>query len=336
MKLKRQIAAFLAAPVLLSLAAVLERTNVIEEAIQRTWETSGTPFSGTSGTLAGQIEPGGVVVDTDTGIRYFNEGTKASPYYTPVSYDQEGLLAFHSDGWKDQVGKAFADTAASVMLANGLRIFGQGVEVNGDTGLTIASAEGGNLATLQCTDEDQHLAAIGLDTEVFQPDQHGACLVVDAEVNILADLVNRLFGIGYVGLAADALDPPTTNTGTTITLVQNDMAILQMDDNLTDAVGLMQAHNKSDAAASILTSATGVDTGVDIAAVGTFGRYRVELQRTTTVVKMVSFKNKVQIGSIADALDEDEECSPVLFIATDEDAIEAITVKHFATWAVRA
>ncbi|MCH8278127.1 MAG: hypothetical protein IIC12_04255 [Proteobacteria bacterium] len=129
----------------------------------------------------------------------------------------------------------------------------------------------------------------------------------------------------------------TTLDEQTITqLVQDDLALLFMDDDLTDAAGLFLAHNKSDAAATIATSATGVDTGTDIAAVGTFGRYRVELQRTTTVVKMVAFKDKVQIGSIADALDEDEECSPVLYIGSGTTSTEAIDVRRFATWAVRA
>lgn len=336
-KMRRIVPAVLAAPALLMLAAVIERTDVIEEAIDRTWEINQTPFSGTSGTLAGQVDPGGIAKDVTNGILYQNEGTKASPYWTPVNYEQEGLLAFHSGGWKDQLGKAFADTAASAQLANGLRVFGQGVEVNGDSGLTVATGEvSGNIATLQCTNEDQHLAALGTDANVFQPDTHGACLVVEAEVNILTDLVNKLFGIGFIGTAADALDPPTTNVTVTITNIQPDLALLQMDDNLTDALGLMQAWNRSNVNATLLVSATGVDTGVDIAAVGTFARYRVELQRTTTVVKMVSFKDKVQIGSIANAYDEDEECAPVVFIVTDEDAVEAIQIKHFAAWGLRA
>lgn len=316
--------------------AVIERTHVVEEAQVTSWEVTGTPFSGTSGTLTGQCEPGGIVKDITNGILYQNEGTKASPYYTPVSYDQEGLLAFTSQGWVDQTGVAHVSTAASTQLANGLRIFGQGIEVNGDTGLIVASGEGGNLATLTVTDEASHLAVIGTDAGVFQPDQHGACIVVDAEFNVLTDLLTKTVGIGFVGTAADALDPPVTSTTLTCTLVQDDQALLIMDAALTDATGLMQVHNKSDAAATILTSATGVDTGVDIAAVGTYGRYRVELQRTTTVVKMVSFKDKVQIGSIANALDEDEECSPVLFIGAGTTSVEAIAVKHFAAWGLRA
>lgn len=324
------------APVILSLAAVIERTNVIEEAVARQWKITDTPFSGPSGTLAGQVEPGGIAKDVTNGILYQNEGTKVSPYWTPVNYEQEGLLAFHSDNWRDQVGKALANTDASTMLANGLRIFGQGIEVNGDTGLTIATSEGGNLATLQATNEQEHLAAIGLDAGVFQPDQHGACLVVDAEFNVLTDLVNKTMDIGFVGLAADDLDPPITSTTLTMTNVQVDLALLHMDDDLTDSAGLFLDWNRNNNNATLLTSATGVDTGTDIAAVGTFARYRVELQRTGTVVKMVAFKDKVQIGSIADAFDEDEECSPVLLIKAAETAVEAIAIKHFATWALRA
>ena len=336
MKLKRQIAAFLAAPMLLSLAAVIERTNVIEEAQTRVWEFAGSPFSGTGGALAGQIASGDYLKDITNDILYVNEGSKASPYYTPVGYDQANLLAWRTD-FRDGVGKPHANTDASTTLVgSGIRIHGQGIaEV--DAGVVVTIAEGGALARLTITDEASHLLAIGTDGGVFQPDQHGGLLVVDTEFNVLTDIVNKTVAVGFIGLAANALDPPITNSNTVITLVQDDLALLFMDDDLTDAAGLFLAHNKADAAATVATSATGVDSGVDIAAVGTFARYRVELQRTTTVVKMVAFKDKVQIGSIADAFDEDEECSPVTYIGAGlNGSVEAIDVRRWAAWAVRA
>ena len=57
---------------------------------------------------------------------------------------------------------------------------------------------------------------------------------------------------------------------------------------------------------------------------------------TGTVVKMVAFIDKVQIGSIADALDEDEECTPVIYIVTENAVVEALSIRRFATWAMRA
>jgi hypothetical protein len=315
--------------------AVIERTNVVDEAQIVSWEVSATPFSGSSGTLAGQCEPGGIVKDVTNNILYQNEGTKASPYYTPVSYSQEGLLAYHSDGWKDQVSKAVANTDASTMLSSGVRVFGQGIAET-DSGAVVASAEGGNEVTLTSTNEASHLAVLGTDAGIFQPDQHGACIVVDAEFAVSADLDTKTVAIGFVGTAADALDPPVTSSGTTLTLVQDDLVLALMDAALTDAAGIMIPHNKSNAAASIETTATGVDTGSDIEAAGTYQRLRVELQRTTTTVKAVVFKDKAQIGSIADALDEDEECSPVLYIGSGTTSTEALAVRHFATWGLRA
>ena len=111
-----------------------------------------------------------------------------------------------------------------------------------------------------------------------------------------------------------------------------------LESALTDATGLMQSHNQEDAAATLLTTATGVDTGVDIAAVSTFALYRVEMQIDSTglIVKMVSFKDKVQIGSIADALAEDVAVAPVCYIGSKTTSVEAINIKRFATWALAA
>lgn len=296
---------------------------------------SAPPLSGTSGTFAGGTGTGALYTDQTNNIVYVNEGTKASPYWTPVAFDQDGLLAYHSD-FRSQLGKALADTAASAIIADGtgLRVFGQGIEVNGDSGLTVAVGEGGSVATLASTNEASHVAAIGAPAGVWQPDTHGRLLVIDAEFAVSTDLDTKSVFMGFVGTAADALDPAATGDTTTITLVQDDVAGVLFDASLTDATGLFLAHNKSNAAASIETDATGVDTDTDIEAAGTYQRIRVELQRTTTVVKMVVFKDKVQIGSIADALDEDEECSPVLYIESGTTSAEALLIRRFSAWAL--
>lgn len=314
--------------------AVIARKNIVEEAQSRLWEFAGAPFSGTGGALAGQIKSGDYLKDTTNDVLYVNEGSKASPYYSPVGYDQENLIAYRSD-WRDKVGVAHAGSTNDVTIAgSGIRVFGQGSADN-DSGLVVTTIETGQLATATATDEASHLLAIGTDAGVFQPDQNDL-LVVDAEFNVLTDLLTKTVAIGFIGTATAALDPPITSTTITMTLVQDDVQLLLMDAALTNADGLFQGWNKADAAATLLTTATGVDTSTDIAAVGTYGRYRVELQRTLTAVKMVSFKDKVQIGSIADAADEDEECSPVLYIGSGTTSVEAIAIKRFAAWGTRA
>lgn len=301
----------------------------------RVLQNAGQPSSGTSGTLAGAAQPGALLWDTTNSVLYWNEGTLASPYWSPVGYDQENLLAYRTD-FRAQNGKAVADNAAEAILPDsGFRVFGQGIE-EADSGLVVAISEGGAVATLTSTNQASHLAAIGLEAGVWQPDTHGV-LVIDAEFAVLADLDTKTVGIGFIGTAADALDPPVTCATTTLTLVQDDVALAIMDAALTDAVGIMLAHNKSDEAASLATTDTGVDTGEDIEAAGTYQRMRVEMVPDGAgAVVMNVFKDKVLIGTIADALDEDEECSPVLYIGSGTTSTEALGIKRIAAWAQRA
>ena len=69
----------------------------IELSRARTWLNPGPPRSGTSaGTLRAVAEPGDFLMDKTNGVAYFNEGTKASPYWTPVGYDQAPLFGVHT------------------------------------------------------------------------------------------------------------------------------------------------------------------------------------------------------------------------------------------------
>ena len=146
-------------------------------------------------------------------------------------------------------------------------------------------------------------------------------------------LTLRSFFIGFVGAVANALNPVATGLTVTVTLVENDLAGLLMDALLTDATGLMAVHNKANEAATLLISATGVDTGTDMPAAGTYVRLRVEI---TVAGVMICFRDKVQIASIAASLEDDQEVAPVMYVAADEANIKQLDVKHFATWANRA
>lgn len=317
-------------------ANIIEGGTVIEGSRERTFRNDGPPLSGTTqGTLAGAAPPGSLLRDVTSNVLYQNEGTLASPYWTPVAYDQRGLMGYFAD-FRDEVGKALADTAASVVLAgSGIRVFGQGVEVNGDSGLTVAQvAEVGPVATVQATNQAEHLTALsfGDTTAMWQPDTHGP-LIIDIECAQLTDLADRAFFVGFLGAVADALDPCVTGSGTTITLVQDDLAGVVMDSGLTDAAGLMLVHNKSNAAASIDTvTDTEVDLAVDVPAAGTYARYRVQIAADGD---MTIFKDKVEVGFQAIALDIDEECQPVAYVEAQTTTAKAMTVKTLAMYATR-
>jgi hypothetical protein len=307
----------------------------LEDHLERVERGAGMPASGTSGTGAGTFaHPDVLYVDTTNHVVYINEGTLASPYWSPLDFEQPGLISCYED-FRNAVGKAASDTAASaVLVRSGLRIHGQGV-AELDSGLTVAFAEGGNVASLLTTDEAAHTLAISAGhagTAVWQPDVNGR-MVIDALLAHSSAITERAMFLGFLGTCADALDPAVTGSATTLTLVQDDLAGLFFDSGLTDPDRLFAPHNKSDAAASIATTAAGVDTGVDIPAAGTYTRLRVEIGANGT---MTCFKDKVQVTSIAAALDVDEECAPVLYVESNAASVKTMLVKQFAAYTSRA
>jgi len=261
---------------------------------------------------------------------FTNEGTQLSPYWTPAGFDQAPLFAVHTD-FRDRAGKTVADAGAVAFLAgSGLRVFGQGIAET-DSGLVVqAAGEGGAPARLTTTNEVAHTAAIGMAAGVFQPDQH-QLLAIDAELSNVAAITERAMFIGFLGLAADALDPAVTGATTIATLVQDDLAGLWFDTGLTDGDRLFGVHNKSNAAATQDLAVDG-DTSVDIAAAGTFQRLRVEINAAGD---MVAFVDQAQVCSRAAALDDDEECSPVLYLESNAASTKSIDIRRFATWAYR-
>jgi len=295
------------------------------------------PISGAAGADGyGYAENGATFIDNYRNVLYINEGSAQGVYWTPVNLFQRNLLSWHSD-FRDGAGIVVSDTAALYTNpATGIKIFGQGLAET-DSGFVVAIAEDGAIGTLTTTDENAHVAAIGvgLTTSVpFQPDAHGP-MVVDALFAVDAALTLRRVFVGFIGTAADALDPPVTGATVTLTLVQDDVAGMMFDAGLTDAAGIMLPHNKSDEAATILVTDTAmgaVDTDVDSAAFGVYQRWRVEVLANGT---MKAFKNKVLIGTITTALDVDEEVAPVLLVGSTTTATKAILVKHFSTWGQR-
>jgi len=277
-------------------------------------------------------EPGELLIDTTNLVVYFNEGTRASPYWTPISFDQPNLLAWHTD-FRDAVGKALSDTAGTAVLASGVRVHGQGIAET-DSGLTIAGvAEVGPVGSLITTNEDAHVAALGVgDTSLpMQPDVNGP-LVIDVTFTHNTAITLRATFCGFIGASANALDPVVTGATTTLTLVLDDLVGIFQDVGLTDGDGLFLPHNKSNEAASLETTATGVDLSTTIAAAGTYQRWRVEISAAGVAT---AFVDKVQVGSISAALDADEELAPSFYLESTSAVVKQADIKRFTTWCKR-
>lgn len=300
---------------------------------------SGFPTSGTSGTGAGTYAAPGVLVrDTETGVVFVNEGTLVSPYWTPAGFAQRGLFGWYAD-FRDGVGKAHADTGATATIAgSGARVHGEGIAET-DSGLVVTMSDQGAIGRLTTTDEDAHTAVLSVGagtTPVFQPDQNGT-IVVDALVAHVSAITLRSLFLGVCGSAADALAEVCTGDTVTISFantIGDDVAGLFFDTSLTDGDRYFAPHDKGNANASIATTATGVDTGVDVAAAGTFQRLRVEVD-ADGAVRM--FINKALVATFAaGTLDADEEIQPVLILGSASAAVKSIDVKHFGAWGARA
>lgn len=292
----------------------------------------GAPISGNSEAsgylVAGK---GSVYQDTSNGTLWINEGDEENLYWTPLNIFQQDFIAWGTR-FQDGVGKAVADTAATVTLVgSGIRIFGQGIAET-DSGVTVAIGEDGPVASVITTDEAEHVAAlgVGITTSVpYQPNTHGP-ITVDALVAMSSALTLRSLFIGFIGTAADALDPPVTGAATTLTLVQDDLAGMVFDAGLTDADRLYAPSNKSDAAAT--QTCASCDTEVDFPAAGTYTRLRVTIDAEGN---MQCFKDGILVFEKEAALDVDEEIAPVLLIRSTSAATKTMLVKTFNAWGSR-
>ena len=305
------------------------------------------PLSGTSGTLAGSFSagPGSTYMDKTTGVMYVNEGTKASPYWSPVSFNQPGLLGVYEDFRGPDI-HGIAIATAETKGASGVRVFGgggattQGIQ-NTDSGvLKGTDVEGSNVGIMRTTNEDEAVVALGMGGAVAQlvPEDHGP-LVIDILWSQLTNILTRRLFVGFAGEAADAMDPLFTSATTVITFSAagsegDDMAGVVMDDGLTANDGLFLMHVKADAAATIATTAPGVDLATVLAAAGTYQRMRVEVDLLGGVTVFI---NKVQVGSIAAALTPATAVIPVAMLAVETGTtILNATVKQFMAYGKRS
>lgn len=285
---------------------------------------TGFPASGTAGDGAGYANKGSVYYDKTRGTKWVNTGSQASPYWQPQGTNQTGMWGIDAD-FRETQSTALSDTTAALFnAATGLRMFGQGMTETDSGAIEAAAGEGGKNLTMTTTDEAAHTIAIGTAAGVYQPDTHGMA-IVEAYVTQSVAITLRGQGIGFVGLAADAFDPPITCATTVATLIQDDLALLHFNVGYTATDGYKLASNKSDEAPTMTAQAA----GVAVAAAGTFQLLRVEVEPVGTAVIMRAFIDKVLVGTIADALDEDEEASPILYIESTSAAVKTQSVKRF-------
>ncbi len=294
------------------------------------------PKSGTSGTFKNS-KAGSLYFATTAGAFFVNEGTRGNPYWTPTNFNQRGLYGFYTD-FRDGVGKALADTAATATVGgSGLRIHGSSI-ADTDAGLTIAQSTDGPVASLVTGNENPDAAVLsfGNDTTALFKPSTSDVLVMDVNVAQLTAITSRSFFAGFLGSAADAIAAPITGSGTTISFANtfsDEIHGICFTSALTDADGLFCVNDKANANASIATTATGVDPSLTKAAAGAYERFRVEVDADGGV-RM--FLNKVQIASFAAATAAPTTAlHPVIVQNTLTTANATALLKHFACWGAR-
>lgn len=293
----------------------------------------GTPTSGTSGSGKDLAGPGSTYWDYTNEVMWVNKGTRAAPYWHPITpVGHSGLWGIQTD-FRDQVGISVTDTgAAAVIAGSGLRIYGQGKAEVADSGAVAqAAAEGWPTGAMRfsTTNEAAHTIAFGSLAGVYQPDQHGIGIVEVLVAQVTA-ITDRAFFCGFLGTAADALDPAVTGATTVATLVQDDLFGAHWDSGYTDADRIYGVENKSNASATQDLTVSG-DTSTNQAAAGTYQRYRVEVgpvDSTGLIVPGRIFVDRVQIYSSANVLDEDEEHAFVCYLESNAAAGKDMDVRE--------
>jgi hypothetical protein len=271
---------------------------------------NGFPSSGTTGTTVYNgvgATPGSIYMDEDSAVVFVNSGTAASPYWTPVSMEQRGIVGVITDFSKNTGRLGTATTAFS--YDSGVRYFGQGVEVNdADTAVTISYPLSGPLATVGTTNEASHVTALGYGgtAGLWSPTDNGV-MVIEATFTGITDILTRAFFLGFSGDAngamANEIDPVVTGSTTTLTFsavgtAGDNCHGLFMDSRLTAASTVFLATNAANAAATQTTASAALTVAGTMPAAATYTRWRVEIDAAGAVR---AFINKVEVKKLASA-----------------------------------
>lgn len=297
---------------------------------------SGFPKSGTAGTGVGKAT-GSVYIDGNTGVQFTNEGTAASPYWTPTNTRHPRLYYIGTDFKEGAAlaGEPVANTNGAQDRSNGIRYIGQGLaETDSGGPATYTLTDGGfGLITLTTTDEDAHTVALvpadNTNAPMWQPDQHGT-MVVDALISSGAAITAKAVFVGFTGTAPNALDPIMTFATTTVTNVATDLVGLVWSSELTlndDWLSLF-----FDETGGGTKAAASYDTGIDTA-ITVYQRLRVEVDTDGTAR---TFINKALVGTHAAAsVDPDEEFVPMVYLESSSAAVATLLVRHYYAWGAK-
>ena len=309
---------------------------------------AGFPASGTSGTTVDSYGDGApansIYIDTNTGVQFYNEGTASSPYWSPVSMEQRGIVGLMTD-FNGAAGRAGSATTDNSIDTNGVKYFGQGIEVNdADTAMTVSYPIGGPLLTFGTTNEANHSSSLGLGgtAGLWKPGTNGV-MVVDINFTGITDILTRAFILGFQGdtngAQEEALDPIITGSTTTLTFsavgsAGDNLAGLVMDSRMTAASTFFAFNNKANAAATQTAADAALTVAGTMPAAATYTRLRVEIGTDGT---MRVFQDKVLLKTVSAALTTTVAHKPVFqMVNTTTTASLQCGIRRFGTWAARA
>ena len=309
----------------------------------------GAPLSGTVlglGSHAGTAAPGALCLDTLNNVEYRNEGTTASPYWSPehlrTSIGLRGVSAQLNGGeGGSTTERGIGVTTASTIVGHHVRVYGQGIAET-DSGVAAAGGLGFTTSNLTTTNEDVHTIALsmGESGHTLTPATHGP-LVIDIDYTN-DDLANRSIFLGFQDLSIDALIEPCIGAGTTITfnnvsVTCDNIAGMFLDTALTVTNKYFVVHTKDDGAATFATNGApnaSAAAGVgQVAAAATFQRLRMQVAANGTIT---AFINKSVVGFQILALDPTEPLVPVFCLGAGNASIAQVDVKHFEIFASKA
>lgn len=277
------------------------------------------PKSGTAGDGVGSAPLGSLYRDTTRGTLWVNEGTKAAPYWSPVSLDQSGLYSISAPHFVASDAKAEADTGTSLVLQpSGWTALGDGIHET-DAGLVLqasvqgvpapmrlsSSATAGGDLTALCT-------PVVSGAGIYQPDDNDMA-VIDVSIASVGALTARIIYTGFSGLAPVGQTDVVTAATTVTTTVEADLAGLYMASTATDADRIIAAHETGGAGTQDFAVLTDLNTGINMPAAGTRIRKRVEVDGDGGF-RMFLDKALVFTGDAAE-LDVDEQLNGLVYIS---------------------
>ncbi len=307
---------------------------------------NGFPSSGPTGTTVYNgvgATAGSLYLDEDSGVQFSNEGTAASPYWTPISMQQANIVGIRTD-FAGGVGRLGTATTASSQDANlpGLRYFGAGIEENDATNTVqaITYPVGGPLLTMITENQADKVTALGYGhtTALWVPATNGV-MVIDASFTAITDILTRSIFLGFTGESAEAMAPAVA--GATVTMTFNATGTqgdnvhgMFMDSRLTAASSIFLPSVKANAVASVSTTVAALTTASVVEAAATYQRWRLEIDASGNIR---AFKDKVQVHYVAAGASTSVALSPAFAQSnTTTTAALSLGVRRFGTWARRA